>query len=90
MLVIEGLTCRFGTKAAVDDASFSVGRGSFVGVIGRSGAGKSTILRILAGLETASSGRALIVADLRGERAVAVGGAEVALTPTGLTAPLNS
>ena len=37
MLVVEGLTCRFGKKAAVDNASFSVAPGSFVGVIGRSG-----------------------------------------------------
>ena len=37
MLVVDGLTCRFGAKAAVDDASFSVAPGSFVGVIGRSG-----------------------------------------------------
>ncbi len=47
MLVVEGLTCRFGTKAAVDNASFSVAPGGFVGVIGRSGAGKSTLLRII-------------------------------------------
>ena len=42
MLVVEGLTCRFGAKAAVDNASFSTAPGGFVGVIGRSGAGKST------------------------------------------------
>jgi phosphonate transport system ATP-binding protein len=47
MLVVEGLTCRFGTKAAVDNASFSIAPGSFVGVIGRSGAGKSTLLRMI-------------------------------------------
>ena len=47
MLVVEGLTCRFGTKAAVDNASFSIEPGSFVGVIGRSGAGKSTLLRTI-------------------------------------------
>ena len=34
MLVVEGLTCRFGTKTAVDNASFSVAPGSFIGVIG--------------------------------------------------------
>ncbi len=33
MLVVEGLTCRFGAKAAVDNASFSIARGGFVGVI---------------------------------------------------------
>src|SRR6516162_5711012 len=47
MLIVEGLTCRFGTKAAVDNASFSVAPGGFVGVIGRSGAGKSTLLRTI-------------------------------------------
>ncbi len=47
MLVVEGLTCRFGTKAAVDNASFSIAPGGFVGVIGRSGAGKSTLLRMI-------------------------------------------
>ncbi|NEW89376.1 MULTISPECIES: phosphonate ABC transporter ATP-binding protein [Rhodopseudomonas] len=59
MLVVEGLTCRFGSKAAVDDASFSVERGSFVGVIGRSGAGKSTLLRMLNRLAEPSEGRIL-------------------------------
>ena len=57
MLVVEGLTCRFGTKAAVDNASFSIAPGSFVGVIGRSGAGKSTMLRMLNRLVDPSAGR---------------------------------
>jgi phosphonate transport system ATP-binding protein len=59
MLVVEGLTCRFGAKAAVDNASFSVAPGSFVGVIGRSGAGKSTLLRMINRLADASEGRIL-------------------------------
>jgi phosphonate transport system ATP-binding protein len=59
MLVLEGLTCRFGTKAAVDNASFSVTPGSFVGVIGRSGAGKSTLLRTINRLTPVSEGRIL-------------------------------
>jgi len=70
MLVVEGLTCRFGSKAAVDDASFSVERGSFIGVIGRSGAGKSTLLRMLNRLAEPSEGRILFegidVTALRG------------------------
>src|SRR6266702_976422 len=56
MLVVEGLTCRFGTKAAVDNASFSIAPGSFVGVIGRSGAGKSTLLRMINRLAEPSEG----------------------------------
>src|SRR5580692_5201044 len=57
MLVVEGLTCRFGKKAAVDNASFSVAPGSFVGVIGRSGAGKSTLLRMINRLAEPTSGK---------------------------------
>jgi phosphonate transport system ATP-binding protein len=57
MLVVEGLTCRFGTKAAVDNASFTVAPGSFVGVIGRSGAGKSTLLRMINRLAEPTAGR---------------------------------
>ncbi|MGY3450933.1 phosphonate ABC transporter ATP-binding protein [Bradyrhizobium sp. USDA 4353] len=59
MLVVNGLTCRFGAKAAVDNASFSVAPGSFVGVIGRSGAGKSTLLRSINRLSPISSGQVL-------------------------------
>jgi len=59
MLVVEGLTCRFGTNAAVDNASFSVVPGGFVGVIGRSGAGKSTLLRTINRLAPPSEGRIL-------------------------------
>src|SRR5437016_6507898 len=59
MLVVEGLTCRFGTKAAVDNASFSIAPGGFVGVIGRSGAGKSTLLRMINRLAQPAEGRIL-------------------------------
>ena len=59
MLLVEGLTCRFGTKAAVDNASFSIAPGDFIGVIGRSGAGKSTLLRTINRLTPATSGRIL-------------------------------
>jgi len=59
MLVVDELTCRFGSKIAVDKASFSVPRGSFIGVIGRSGAGKSTLLRMINRLAEPSQGRIL-------------------------------
>src|ERR1700676_5712707 len=70
IFVVEGLTCRFGTKAAVDNASFSVSPGAFIGVIGRSGAGKSTLLRMINRLADPSEGRILFegvdVTALRG------------------------
>src|SRR6202044_2812443 len=71
MLVVEGLTCRFGAKAAVDNASFALAPGGFVGVIGRSGAGKSTLLRMINRLADPTSGRILFdgldVTALRGK-----------------------
>jgi len=57
MLVIEGLTRRYGAKAAVDGVSLEIGAGGFIGVIGRSGAGKSTLLRMINRLETPTVGR---------------------------------
>ncbi|MEH2482608.1 phosphonate transport system ATP-binding protein [Nitrobacteraceae bacterium AZCC 2146] len=70
MLVVEGLTCRFGAKTAVDKASFAIAPGAFVGVIGRSGAGKSTMLRMINRLAEPTSGRILFdgvdVTALRG------------------------
>ncbi|WP_029004344.1 phosphonate ABC transporter ATP-binding protein [Azorhizobium doebereinerae] len=59
MLVIDGLTCRFGSKAAVSDVNLEIGQGAFIGVIGRSGAGKSTLLRMVNRLQDSSAGRIL-------------------------------
>jgi phosphonate transport system ATP-binding protein len=57
MLVLDGVTRRFGNMAAVSDVSLEFRPGSFVGVIGRSGAGKSTLLRMINRLLDPSSGR---------------------------------
>src|SRR5262245_4017144 len=57
MLVVDGVTRRFGAKAAVSDVSFQIDRGSFVGIIGRSGAGKSTLLRLINRLIEPDAGR---------------------------------
>jgi phosphonate transport system ATP-binding protein len=59
MIVIEALSRRFGSKAAVDNVSLSIERGAFIGVIGRSGAGKSTLLRMINRLQDPSEGRIL-------------------------------
>ncbi|HWB51748.1 MAG TPA: phosphonate ABC transporter ATP-binding protein [Stellaceae bacterium] len=70
MLVLEGLSRRFGAKSAVADISLQIDKGSFVGIIGRSGAGKSTLLRLVNRLVEPSGGRILFdgvdVTGLRG------------------------
>ena len=49
-LEIKHVTKRFGTKVAVDDLSFTLEEGSFLGLLGRNGAGKSTTLKMITGL----------------------------------------
>ncbi len=56
MLIIKGVSRRFGGKLAVDDVSLAIEPGSFVGVVGRSGAGKSTLLRMINRLVEPSEG----------------------------------
>jgi len=57
LLKIEGLSKAFvAAKPVFADVSFSLARGEFVCIIGHSGCGKTTILNVLAGLDTASAG----------------------------------
>ena len=58
MNVIEtsGLTKAFGGKMAVDQFDMHVGQGDIYGFIGRNGAGKSTVMRMLAGLAEPTGG----------------------------------
>ncbi|RUL71022.1 sulfate/molybdate ABC transporter ATP-binding protein [Dyella choica] len=56
---ISRLRRRFGTFLALDDVSLSIGDGEFVAVLGPSGSGKSSLLRILAGLDQPDAGSVL-------------------------------
>jgi len=60
VIAVRGLTRRFGTRLAVDDISFDVGRGEIVALLGPNGAGKTTTMRIMAGLIGATAGTVLI------------------------------
>ncbi len=55
-IVCEGLTKRFGEKEVLRGFNFTFPYGSVTAVMGSSGCGKTTLLRIIAGLEKADSG----------------------------------
>lgn len=57
MLILENVTKSFGASVAVAGVSVTIPSGQFVGVIGRSGAGKSTILRMINRLTEPTEGR---------------------------------
>ncbi len=60
MIEIEGLTRKYGDLVAVDDVSFSIGKGEVVGLLGHNGAGKTTIMRMLTGYIEPTAGSVVI------------------------------
>src|ERR1043165_815058 len=54
---VQGLSKRFKKTRVLEDVSFDVGEGEALVLLGASGSGKTTILRIIAGLEQPDSGR---------------------------------
>ncbi|MFX1390705.1 MAG: ABC transporter ATP-binding protein [Promethearchaeota archaeon] len=57
ILEVKNLTKKFGGLTAVNDMSFEIQRGEFVGLIGPNGAGKTTVFNLISGFEKPSSGR---------------------------------
>jgi multiple sugar transport system ATP-binding protein len=68
-VVLENVSKRFGATTAVSELSLGIEDGSFVVLLGPTGAGKTTTLRLVAGLETPDEGR------------IAVGGRDVTKLP---------
>jgi ABC-2 type transport system ATP-binding protein len=60
MIQLRHLTKKFGDLVAVSDLSLDVGRGQFFAVLGPNAAGKTTLLRVLAGLLKPTSGTAQV------------------------------
>jgi ABC-type Fe3+/spermidine/putrescine transport system ATPase subunit len=69
---VSNLVKSFGSVRAVDEVSFVVPEGGITTMLGPSGCGKTTILRCIAGLETASAGDIVI-----GSRTVSSGGRDI-------------
>jgi putrescine transport system ATP-binding protein len=59
-IVIEGVSKRFGAFTAVEDINLRIYKGEMFALVGGSGCGKTTLLRMLAGFAEPSSGRILI------------------------------
>ena len=57
---IEGVTKRFGTFTAVSDVNLEIRKGEIFSLLGGSGCGKTTLLRMLAGFEEPTKGRIYI------------------------------
>jgi len=69
MIEIDHITKRFGAVTAVDNVSFSVGRGEVLGFLGPNGAGKSTTMKMVTGF-------------LRPDRGtIRIGGLDIAASP---------
>ncbi len=58
-VTFENVTKLYGRKKAINNISFSCKEGEFFSIVGPTGAGKSTILKMIAGIETVTSGRLL-------------------------------
>lgn len=57
---LRGLRRVFGSRAVLDGVDLSIARGEFVALLGASGTGKTTLLRILGALDRADSGTVLV------------------------------
>lgn len=56
VIEVAGLRKTYGPKVAVEDVSFTVGRGEIVGILGPNGAGKTTTVECVAGLRVPDAG----------------------------------
>jgi ABC-2 type transport system ATP-binding protein len=60
MIELDRLTKNFGDLVAVNDVSLKIGRGEFFAMLGPNAAGKTTTMKLLAGLMKPTSGRARV------------------------------
>lgn len=60
IIEVKNLTKKYGTFTAVDDISFTVGRGEVFGILGPNGAGKTTTLEVIEGLKPMTDGDVLV------------------------------
>ena len=64
MISVEGLTVEFGGFTLFDDITYVINKKDRIALVGKNGAGKSTMLKILAGVQTPTSGRVSLPKEL--------------------------
>ena len=69
IIEINNVSKFFGEKTALDHVNLSIRKGEFVPILGPSGCGKTTLLRLIAGFQTASEGT------------ISIAGKEITQTP---------
>ena len=57
IIKVDGVTKNYGKAHVLDGMSFTVPRGSIFGLVGRNGAGKTTVMRIISGLQKPTAGK---------------------------------
>ena len=65
MISVEGLKVEFGVKPLFVDASFVINDRDRIALVGKNGAGKSTMLKILCGQQRPTAGNVSVPADCR-------------------------
>ena len=59
IIVVEDVTVRFGSNTVLENVSFQVYKGEILVIVGESGCGKTTLLKIMIGLQKTTAGRVL-------------------------------
>ena len=77
IIEVQGVSKFFGEKVALDNINLNVKKGEFVTILGPSGCGKTTLLRLIAGFQTASEG------------VICISGKEITQTPPHMR-PVNT